>query len=930
MTTTSETTMTLADIEWPFDSLEPQEIRDTAYELFVAACRSLPSFTSRNKKTVQGSNGLMPSRIKKSLGLKAMSKPPIIKEIVNPGGSRDGRKVVRSTGHFTLAELMRQQMGVSERDDKRLHHMLMKTLAGQVSISLLPAGRRVETVILPLELIRNIMPSEFKDAKDYHAWQRRQLKILEVGLLLHPSIPLDKSNGFAIRLGDAIQASEAKAIDTGNNSDVMGSLINAVITLSWRSVDGTPSDTCHWADGYPLNIHLYLALLRSIFDIEEETVVLDEVDDLFELMKKTWYILGINRHVHIVCLSWVFFQRYIATNQTEPELLEASQGVLEKVVKDPKRPDNDPVFGKVFSAALNSMRSWLEERLLNYHKCFDKETVGVMDSMLPLALTVLKASGEDAPAVEAEQPEKGETSVYVDLFIQSSLKNAFAKVVVSLPWFFQETEDHASGGALITMAGKVESLAKKEADIFSPVLGKWHQDAAGLALVTLHDCYGVLLKQYLSDATTLNEEVARVLKRAQILEKNLIKMINENTPEGGEATAIKEMVPYDTEACIVRLVDDWIDKKVEEIKSVLVKAKETETWNPKSQTEAYAQSAADLVELVKAAVAEFKTIQEEVASDLNRHLVERLRNLFKDYISFVAECGSKQDYVPALPTLTRCHQDSKLVELCRKASCGANSHHMQEGDLVEGESQGPSTSRGTQRLYIRLNTLHYLLAYLQTLGESNGNLFDDACSSTEEELQHVSEVAAYRLIFQDSGYVLYDNLYARNFSSARFQVILNVLKQNLNLLGETLNEDVQALAVKDTMRASFDAYLRVLIAGGNSRVFNRADHKVVEENFEILKREFSSLPGETVSQESKAVEGIINLMGHSSEQLIEELTANMSATPATEPGKKLPVPPIPDRWSSTDPNTILRVLCHRNDRTAKVYLKKTFQLEKRR
>ncbi|KAI4303966.1 hypothetical protein MLD38_039542 [Melastoma candidum] len=906
--------MTTADVEWPFiklECLEPQEIRDTAYELFVAACRSLPSFTSRHKKTMQGNNGLTPSRAKKSLGLKAMSKPPIIKEILNAAGG-DGRKVVRSTGHFTLAELMRQQMGVSERDDKRLHHMLMKTLAGQ-------AGRRVETVILPLELIRNIMPLEFKDAKDYHAWQLRHLKILKVGLLLYPSIPLDKSNGFAIRLGDAIQASKAKAIDTGNNSDVMGSLINAVITLSWRSVDGTPSDTCHWADGYPLNIHLYVALLRSIFDIEEETVVLDEVDDLFELMKKTWYILGIDRHVHNVCLSWVFFQRYIATNQTEPELLVASQGVLEKVVKDPKRPDNDPVFGKVFSSALSSMRSWLEERLLNYHKCFNKETVGLMDSMLPLALTVVRASGEDAPVVEAEQPEKGETSVY-ELFIQSSLKNAFAK----------EVEDHDSKGALITMAGKVESLAKKEVDIFSPVLGKWHQAAAGFALVTLHNCYGVLLKQYLCNATTLSEEVARVLKRAQILEKNLIKVIIENTAEGGETTVVNEMVPYDTEACIVRLVNDWIDKKVEEIKSVLVKAKETETWNPKSETEAYAQSAAELVVLTKGAVAEFKTIQEELSSDLNGHLVERLRDLFKDYISFAAACGSKQDYVPALPSLTRCRQDSKLVELCRKASCGANLNHMDEGDLVEGKPQGPSTSRGTQCLYIRLNTLHYLLAYLQTLGESNGNLFDDAHSSIEEELQRVSEVAAYRLIFQDSGYVLYDNLYARNISNAHFHVILDVLKQNLSLLRETLNEDTQAMAVRDTMRVSFEAYLRVLIAGGNSRIFSQADHKVVEENFEALKQEFSSLPEETVSEESKAVEGIINLMGQSSEQLIEELTTNMSAMPAADPGKKLPVPPIPERWSSTDPNTILRVLCHRNDRTATAYLKKTFQLEKRR
>lgn len=123
-------TTTTTRLEWPFGQLkclETQEIRDTAYELFVAACRSLPSFTARNKKTIQGNNGLIPSRVKKSLGLKASNKSPIVKEAIN------GKKAVRSTLPFTLSEIMRQQMGVTDRDNERLLHMLMKTLAGQVS-----------------------------------------------------------------------------------------------------------------------------------------------------------------------------------------------------------------------------------------------------------------------------------------------------------------------------------------------------------------------------------------------------------------------------------------------------------------------------------------------------------------------------------------------------------------------------------------------------------------------------------------------------------------------------------------------------------------------------------------------------------------------------------------------------------------------------
>lgn len=182
-------------------------------------------------------------------------------------------------------------------------------------------GRRAETIILPLELLRHLKPSEFNDPREYHLWQKRQLKILEVGLLLHPSIPLDKSNEFATRFREIINASELRPIDTGKSSETMKSLCNSVVSLSWRSSDGSPTDVCHWADGYPVNVHIYIALLYSIFDTKDETLVLDEVDELLELMKKTWSTLGINRSVHNLCLTWVFFEHYILTGQVEVDLL---------------------------------------------------------------------------------------------------------------------------------------------------------------------------------------------------------------------------------------------------------------------------------------------------------------------------------------------------------------------------------------------------------------------------------------------------------------------------------------------------------------------------------------------------------------------------------------------------------------------------------
>ena len=80
-----------------------------------------------------------------------------------------------------------------------------------------------------------------------------------------------------------MEAAEARAIDTGKASDAMRALCDAVLALAWRSAPA--GEACHWADGYPLNVILYVSLLQGIFDLRDETVVLDEVDELLELMR---------------------------------------------------------------------------------------------------------------------------------------------------------------------------------------------------------------------------------------------------------------------------------------------------------------------------------------------------------------------------------------------------------------------------------------------------------------------------------------------------------------------------------------------------------------------------------------------------------------------------------------------------------------------
>ncbi|KAL5066965.1 hypothetical protein RYX36_017852 [Vicia faba] len=976
----------------PFGKLERlslDDIRETAYEIFFTACRSTPGFGGRNAHSFHSNNNqneskpsqvvMSPtSRVKKALGLKMIKRSPSRR--MTSGGNSGGPSspigggspyhhsmLSRPRRPMTSAEIMRQQMKVTEHNDNRLRKIVVRTLVGQ-------AGRKAETIILPLELLRHLKPTEFNDSYEHHMWQKRQLKVLELGLLIHPVITVEKNNAFASRLRDIIRSCEMKPLDIGKNSDTMRTLCNSVVSLAWRGPNGTPSDFCHWADGFPVNIHFYNSLLQAVFDIRDETLVLDEVDELLELIKKTWSILGITKSIHNVCFSWVLFQQYVATGQVEPDLLCASHVMLSEVANDAKK-EKESLYLKLLTSVLTSMQSWGEKRLLDYHEFFPRGTIFQIESLLPLVLLVSKILGEDLVISDKEGREKGDVTIVdssgdrIDLYIRSSMKNSFDKVIEAVNVKYAEMQIKGELSAvLLHLAQETEDLAIKERQSFSPILKKYHPAAASVAALMLHSCYGHVLRQYLSDVTSLTSEVVEVLQRAGKLEKVFVQMVVEDSPEGDDngKTVVKDMVPYEVDSVILNLLRKWIDESLYKVRECFQRAKETETWNPRSKSELYAQSAAELMKLAKTTVDEFFQIPIGITDELVQELGEGLESLIQEYMMFVAACGSKQSYIPALPPLTRCSRDSKIFKLWKKASpCGTN---LTELDHITGMNEGnnprPSTSRGTQRLYIRLNTLHYLIAHVHSLEKSllqnpglvpstrncftnnlksqsskSGTYFEILNSAIPAALQHVSEVAAYRLIFLDSNSVFYDSLYVEDVANARIRPALRILKQNLTLMTTLLIDKAQPMAMKEVMRASFDAFLMVLLAGGNSRVFNRTDHFMIKEDFESLNKVFCTcgeglVSENVVEREAAVVEGVIGLMGQYTEQLTEDFSIAACETSGigvmSANGQKLPMPPTTGRWHRSDPNTILRVLCHRNDRNANYFLKRSFQLPKRR
>ncbi|QHO00948.1 uncharacterized protein DS421_13g410750 [Arachis hypogaea] len=289
----------------PFTNVVPNlsesELRETAYEILLAACRSSGPNAGDRNAVVQRS-----PTWKKTVGLKTVSS--------------------RSTRSGARGELMRVQMRVSELTDTIIRRALLRVGAAGQSQShsykkprincckyfksthymhqndlkfLIQtfftgtlfreiAWRRMVSMVMPLELIQHVRRSDFPSQQEYEAWLRRNLKVLEAGILLHPHLPLVETHtDDMVHLKRMISASIEKPMDLGNNNELVQALRSVVMSLASRSSDCSVPETFHWADGFPINLKIYQTLIEACFDNKEETCVIEEVDEVIELIKKT-------------------------------------------------------------------------------------------------------------------------------------------------------------------------------------------------------------------------------------------------------------------------------------------------------------------------------------------------------------------------------------------------------------------------------------------------------------------------------------------------------------------------------------------------------------------------------------------------------------------------------------------------------------------
>lgn len=869
--------------------------------------------------------------MKQAFGMKSSSKSPA-KDTTPPP------KKPMSAG-----EVVRVHLKVSEQFDSRIRRALLRIAAGQV-------GKRIESMVLPLELLQQFKAMDFPDQQEYEAWRIRNLKLLEVGLLLYPHVPLEKSNSASQRLRQIIQNAIERPIETGKNNESMQILRSAVMALAYRTSNGSTLETCHWADGFPLNLRLYQMLLEACFDANEPRTVIGELDEVIELIKKTWTILGMNQMLHNLCFTWVLFHRFVTTGQVNNDLLFAADNQLAEVAKDAKAT-KDPAYSKILSSTLSAILGWAEKRLLAYHDTFDQGNMDSMQSIVSLGVLAAKILVEDI-SNEYRRRKKVEVDVArdrIDTYIRSSLRTAFAQKMEKADSSRRLSRNQPNSLPLLSILAKdIDELASKERDVFSPILKRWHPLPAGVAVATLHACFGNELKQFVMGITELTPDAVKVLRAADKLEKDLVQIAVEDavdSDDGGKAV-IREMPPFEAESIIANMVKGWIKTRVDRIKEWVDNSLLQEVWNPQSTSENFAPSVVEILRIIDEALDAFFQLPIPNHPALLPDLMNGLDRCLLHYISKTKSgCGSQSSFIPPMPALTRCAVGSKIFK--KKDKTQASQRKKSQIATLNGD-----TSCGTPQLCVRMNTLQHIRSELEALEKrtvtylrnsesasaddiANGvrNKFELSPGACLEGFQQLCEVMAYKVIFQDLNHVLWEGLYVGEPSSTRIEPVLKELEQELGMISDTIHSKLRDRVILDIMKASLDGFLLVLLAGGSSRAFSRQDSQIIEDDFKSLKDLFwangDGLPDDLIDKHSRTVREIIALFRTDTESLIDRFRRTTLETYGPSAKSRFPLPPTPKQWNPTEPNTILRVLCYRNDEEATKYLKKTYNLPKK-
>ncbi|KAL5205382.1 hypothetical protein ABZP36_033591 [Zizania latifolia] len=899
------------------------DLRETAYEILVAAAGASGGLIVPQKEKKKEKKNILMRKLRRNKSESAQS------------------QTQRQPGLVGLLETMRAQLEITEAMDIRTRQGLLNAMVGKV-------GKRMDNLLIPLELLCCISRAEFSDMKAYLRWQKRQLNMLEEGLINHPVVgfgELGRKVNELRNLFRKIEESESlppSAVEV-QRTECLRSLREVATSLSERPAWGDlTGEVCHWADGYHLNVSLYEKMLGSVFDILDEGKLTEEVEEILELLRSTWRTLGITETIHDTCYAWVLFRQFVFTG--EQGLLKVVIEHLRKIPLKEQRGPQERLHLKslcssidtedsyqdftFFQSFLSPVQKWVDKKLNDYHIHFS-EGPSMMGDIVTVAMLIRRILGEENNK-GMELPDRDQ----IDRYITSSVKSAFVKMAHSVEVKADKAHEHV----LASLAGETKKLLKKDTTDFSPVLSKWHPQAAVVSASLLHKLYGNKLKLFLEHAEHLTEDVVSVFPAADALEQYIMSVIVSVAGDNGLDSICKQkLAPYQIETKSGTLVLRWVNGQLERIETWVRRAAEQEAWDPISPQQRHGDSIVEVYRIIEETADQFFAFKVPMRTGELNSLCRGFDKAFQVYTQLVTEpIADREDLVPPVPVLTRYKKEHGIKAFIKK--------EIHEVRTVDERKASEVVQLTMPKLCVRLNSLYYGISQLGKLEDSiserwarrqseninirrsmseksksavlnQRNQFDGSRKEINAAIDRLCEFTGIKVIFWDLQQPFIDNLYKNSVSQAGLDTIMELLDLVLNQLCDVIVEQLRDRVVTGLLQASLDGLLRVILDGGPTRVFSPSDATLLEIDLETLKEFFISggdgLPRGTVENLVSRVRPVINLIRQETRVLIDDLRE------VTQGGKS--------KFGS-DSKTLLRVLCHRNDSEASHYVKKQFKI----
>ncbi|KAF0915824.1 hypothetical protein E2562_039125 [Oryza meyeriana var. granulata] len=859
------------------------DLRETAYEILVAAA---------------GASGglIVPQKEKKK-----EKKNRLMRKLGRSKSESTQSQTQRQPGLVGLLETMRAQLEITESMDIRTRQGLLNAIVGKV-------GKRMDNLLIPLELLCCISRTEFSDMKAYIRWQKRQLNMLEEGLINHPVVgfgELGRKVNELRNLFRKIEESESLPPSAAEvqRTECLRSLREVATSLSERPARGDlTGEVCHWADGYHLNVALYEKMLGSVFDILDEGKLTEEVEEILELLKSTWRILGITETIHDTCYAWVLFRQFVFTG--EQGLLKAVIEHLRKIPLKEQRGPQERLHLKslrssvdaedsyqdftFFQSFLSPVQKWVDKKLNDYHLHFS-EGPSMMADVVTVAMLIRRILGEENNK-GMESPDRDQ----IDRYITSSVRSAFVKMAHSVEVKVDTAHEHV----LASLAEETKKLLKKDTTVFSPVLSKWHPQSAVVSASLLHKLYGNKLKPFLEHAEHLTEDVVSVFPAADDLEQYIMFVMASVVGDDGlDSICRQKLAPYQIESKSGTVVLRWVNGQLERIETWVKRAAEQEAWDPISPQQRHGASIVEVYRIIEETADQFFAFKVPMRTGELNSLCRGFDKAFQVYTQLVTELiVDREDLIPPVPVLTRYKKELGIKAFVKK--------EIHEIRTVDERKASEIIQLTMPKLCVRLNSLYYGISQLSKLEDSiserwarrksesinirrsmseksksavssQKNQFDGSRKEINAAIDRICEFTGLKVIFWDLQQPFIDNLYKNNVSQARLDAIMEVLDTVLNQLCNVIVEQLRDRVVTGLLQASLDGLLRVILDGGPTRVFSPSDATLLEEDLEILKEFFISggdgLPRGTVENLVSRVRPVINLIKQETRVLIDDL-----------------------------------------------------------